>query len=45
MFFVHQSFVSYKSGMCQAGSPITDPTLGGHAVGIMGYVTENGTPF
>lgn len=45
MFFVHQSFVSYKSGVYKAGNPITDPMLGGHAIKIMGYGTENGTPY
>merc|ERR1719174_1578100 len=45
MFFVHQSFTSYKSGVYKAGNPITDPFLGGHAIKIMGWGTENGAPY
>jgi cathepsin B len=45
MFFVHKSFVSYKSGVYKAGNPITDPMLGGHAIKIMGWGTENGNPY
>jgi len=45
MFFVHQSFESYKSGVYKAGNPITDPMLGGHAIKIMGWGTENGAPY
>lgn len=43
MFFVHQSFLSYKSGVY--ASKLLDPMLGGHAIKIMGYGTENGTPY
>merc|ERR1719276_98167 len=45
MFFVHQSFTAYKSGVYKAGNPITDPMLGGHAIKIMGWGTENGAPY
>jgi len=45
MFFVHQSFESYKSGVYKAGNPITDPMLGGHAIKIMGWGTENGADY
>ncbi len=40
MFFVHKSFESYKSGVYKAGDPITDPMLGGHAIKILGWGTE-----
>merc|ERR1719510_846445 len=43
MFFVHQSFLSYKSGV-YTSKVIGDPMLGGHAIKIMGFGTENGTP-
>merc|ERR1711972_526752 len=45
MFFVHKSFTAYKSGVYKAGNPITDPMLGGHAIKIMGWGTENGAPY
>jgi cathepsin B len=45
MFFVHQSFESYKSGVYKAGNPITDPMLGGHAIKIMGWGVENGADY
>lgn len=45
MFFVHQSFVAYKSGVYKAGFPWSDPMLGGHAIKIIGYGNENGTPY
>jgi len=45
MFFVHESFTHYKSGVYKAGNPITDPMLGGHAIKIMGWGTENGAPY
>jgi len=45
MFFVHQSFTAYKSGVYKAGNPITDPMLGGHAIKILGWGTENGAPY
>lgn len=44
MFFVHQSFVTYKSGVYQSGG-LTDPMLGGHAIKIMGWGNEDGTPY
>jgi len=45
MFFVHQSFVAYKSGVYKAGLPWSDPMLGGHAIKILGWGTEDGTPY
>jgi len=45
MFFVHQSFLAYKSGVYKAGLFFKDPMLGGHAIKIMGWGTENGTPY
>jgi|Transcript_20680 cathepsin B len=45
MFFVHQSFLAYKSGVYKAGNPLSDPMLGGHAIKIMGWGTENGAPY
>jgi len=45
MFFVHQSFVSYKSGVYKAGFPWSDPMLGGHAIKILGWGTEDGSPY
>lgn len=45
MFFVHQSFLAYKSGVYKAGFFWKDPMLGGHAIKIMGWGTENGTPY
>jgi cathepsin B len=45
MFFVHQSLLSYKSGVYSAGWFWKDPMLGGHAIKIMGYGTEDGTPY
>merc|ERR1712224_312125 len=43
MFFVHQSFLSYKSGV-YSSKPL-EPMLGGHAIKIMGYGTENGVDY
>merc|ERR1712113_842310 len=43
MFFVHQSFLAYKSGVYT--SKIMDPMLGGHAIKILGFGTEAGTPY
>jgi cathepsin B len=43
MFFVHQSFLSYKSGVYS--SKLVDPMLGGHAIKIMGYGTDNGVDY
>ena len=45
MFFVHQSFLSYKSGVYKAGFFFKDPMLGGHAIKILGWGTEKGTPY
>jgi len=45
MFFVHQSFLSYKSGVYKAGLFFKDPMLGGHAIKIMGWGTENGADY
>eukprot|EP00929_Paragymnodinium_shiwhaense_P014040 TRINITY_DN121910_c0_g1_i1.p1 TRINITY_DN121910_c0_g1~~TRINITY_DN121910_c0_g1_i1.p1 ORF type:complete len:370 (-),score=96.48 TRINITY_DN121910_c0_g1_i1:530-1639(-) len=45
MFFVHQSFLAYKSGVYKAGFPWSDPMLGGHAIKILGWGTENGSPY
>eukprot|EP00437_Effrenium_voratum_P033460 CAMPEP_0181461976 /NCGR_PEP_ID=MMETSP1110-20121109/34155_1 /TAXON_ID=174948 /ORGANISM="Symbiodinium sp., Strain CCMP421" /LENGTH=367 /DNA_ID=CAMNT_0023586617 /DNA_START=36 /DNA_END=1139 /DNA_ORIENTATION=- len=45
MFFVHRSFLSYKSGVYKAGLFFKDPMLGGHAIKIIGWGTENGTPY
>jgi len=45
MFFVYQSFLLYKSGVYKAGFFFKDPMLGGHAIKIMGWGTENGTPY
>lgn len=45
MFFVHQSFLGYKSGVYKAGLFFKDPMLGGHAIKITGWGTENGTPY
>jgi len=45
MFFVHQSFLSYKSGVYKAGFFFNDPMLGGHAIKIMGWGTENGADY
>jgi len=44
MFFVHQSFLSYKSGVYQ-GKGLTDPMLGGHAIKILGWGEDGGVPY
>jgi len=44
MFFVHQSFTSYKSGVYQK-KLLNDPMLGGHAIKIMGFGTEDGEDY
>mmetsp|Transcript_127583 Transcript_127583/g.272010 ORF Transcript_127583/g.272010 Transcript_127583/m.272010 type:complete len:379 (+) Transcript_127583:2-1138(+) len=44
MFFVHQSFTNYKSGVYQSRG-VLDPMLGGHAIKIMGWGTEGSTPY
>lgn len=43
MFFVHQDFLAYKSGVYK--SKLTSPMLGGHAIKIMGYGTEAGEDY
>ena len=43
MFFVHQDFLTYKSGVYSHDG--SSPMLGGHAIKILGYGTENGTPY
>jgi len=45
MFFVHQSFTMYKSGVYHVTQPFKDPMLGGHAIKIMGFGEENGTKY
>jgi cathepsin B len=44
-FFVHQSFESYQTGVYHCSNPITDPMLGGHAIKILGWGEEDGTPY
>uniref|UniRef100_A0A8C9SB50 Cathepsin B n=2 Tax=Scleropages formosus TaxID=113540 RepID=A0A8C9SB50_SCLFO len=41
-FYVHSDFISYKSGVYQH---VRGMVLGGHAVKILGWGTENGTPY
>ncbi|RWS01395.1 putative cathepsin B-like cysteine protease form 1 [Dinothrombium tinctorium] len=41
-FTVYDDFLSYKSGVYQRHS---DHELGGHAIRILGWGTENGTPY
>lgn len=43
MFFVKQDFLSYKSGVYTPH--LFSPLLGGHAIKIMGFGTESGTPY
>merc|ERR1712151_1400370 len=45
MFFVHQSFLAYKSGVYKAGFPFLDPMLGGHAIKILGWGEDRGTKY
>ena len=45
MFFVHQSFTSYKSGVYHVAHPFKDPMLGGHAIKNMGFGVEDGTKY
>ena len=45
MFFVHQSFTNYKSGVYHVTQPLKDPMLGGHAIKIMGWGEEGGLPY
>lgn len=40
--FLYEDFPSYKSGVYQR---TTDTRIGGHAVKIIGWGTENGTPY
>lgn len=44
MFFVHQSFLAYKSGVYKSAG-LLDPMLGGHAIKILGWGTEAGVPY
>jgi len=41
-FTVYQDFLAYKSGVYQH---TTGPALGGHAIRILGWGVENGTPY
>lgn len=41
-FTVYEDFLAYKSGVYHH---VTGSALGGHAVKIMGWGTENGTPY
>jgi len=41
-FTVYEDFPTYKTGVYQH---VTGGALGGHAVKLMGYGTENGTPY
>jgi len=43
MFFVKQDFLTYKSGVYKPS--LFSPMLGGHAIKIMGFGTESGTPY
>merc|ERR1719231_840661 len=43
MFFVHQDFLAYKSGVYH--HKLLSPMLGGHAIKIMGWGTENGMDY
>lgn len=45
MFFVHKSFLAYKSGVYKAGIFFLDPMLGGHAIKILGWGEESGTKY
>jgi len=45
-FMVHKSFMSYKSGVYQhQWWKVWDQVLGGHAVKIIGWGTEDGLPY
>lgn len=44
MFFVHQSFISYKSGVYESLG-LLDPMLGGHAIKILGWGNEANKPY
>jgi len=41
-FTVYEDFLTYKSGVYSHKS---GSALGGHAIKILGYGTENGTPY
>eukprot|EP00415_Alexandrium_ostenfeldii_P001710 UN1710 len=44
MFFVHKSFIAYKSGVYKSRG-VLDPMMGGHAIKILGWGAESGTPY
>lgn len=44
MFFVYQDFLTYKSGVYHH-QPFSGSMLGGHAIKIMGFGTEDGTDY
>lgn len=41
-FLVYEDFLTYKSGVYQH---VTGNSLGGHAIKIIGWGVENGTPY
>jgi cathepsin B len=41
-FLVYEDFITYKSGVYQH---VTGKSLGGHAIKIIGWGVENGTPY
>ena len=43
MFFVKQDFLAYKSGVYEP--KLLSPPLGGHAIKIMGFGTEDGKDY
>ncbi|KAJ8611954.1 hypothetical protein CTAYLR_004393 [Chrysophaeum taylorii] len=43
MFFVHQDFLSYSSGVYSSSK--LSPMLGGHAIKILGFGIEDDTPY
>lgn len=43
MFFVHEDFLSYESGVYVSSK--LSPMLGGHAIKILGFGTEDGVPY
>lgn len=44
MFFVKQDFLSYSSGVYDCSNKLS-PMLGGHAIKILGFGEEDGTPY
>ena len=44
MFFVKQDFLSYASGVYDCDDKLS-PMLGGHAIKILGFGEEAGTPY